>query len=301
MKTRYVEGLHLSKQNEQRLAVINGIIEKYRKQGLTLTLRQLYYQLVTQNIVENKIAEYSKLSILLTKGRMAGVVDWDGIEDRIRVPDKPSSWNSPQEIIRACAEQYRRDRMRFQDVHIEVWVEKDALSGVLKRVTHPYGVHLMVNRGYSSTSAMHDAFLRFEEAWDADKKVVILYLGDHDPSGLDMVRDIKGRVDTFKGYKTDEDTFEITRVALTSAQIKQYNPPPNPAKLSDPRAKDYIAQFGAKSWEVDALPPEVLHSIVEDSIVELIDMDKFNEQKEQEKVEKQKLVKVAKQMEGETS
>ena len=293
VKTAYVEKLRLNQHNKDMLVRINSIIEDYSKQGYRLTLRQLYYQLVSRAVIPNNVKEYAKLSSLLTHGRMAGIVDWDAIEDRLRVPDKPASWDAPQEIIKSAASQYRRDRMEGQKVHIEVWVEKDALSGVLKRITHKFGVDLMVNRGYSSTTAMHDAYKRFQEAWDDEKKVIVLYLGDHDPSGLDMVRDIRKRIDTFFGEPTDDDNLEVVRVALTGGQIKQYNPPPNPAKRSDPRAVKYIEQFGNQSWEVDALPPEVLNKLVTNGIVELIDTKKFNKVLEQEEVEQKQLLKVA--------
>lgn len=289
MKKAYVENLHLNKSNKERLEVINRIIESYRRQGYKLTLRQLYYQLVSKDIIANKLAEYSKLSLLLTKGRMAGVVDWNAIEDRLRVPSKPSAWENPKEIVDAVVEQYRRDRMENQNVHIEVWVEKDALSGVLKRATEPYGVYLMVNRGYSSTSAMHDAYLRFRSAWDDNKRVVILYLGDHDPSGLDMVRDIRARIATFNGDQLEDDVFEVKRIALTMEQIRQYRAPPNPAKFSDPRATDYVKEHGRTSWEVDALPPDALNKLVEDNIKELIDEDEFAASKEQEENDRQRL------------
>jgi len=254
MKIQYIPKLGMNKVNEKKLVMVNNIIAEYRNQGYRLTLRQLYYQLVSRDIIPNKLSEYAKLSTLLTKGRMAGIVDWDAIEDRLRVPDKPSSWSSPQEIVDAVAKQYRRDRMFGQSTHIEVWVEKDALSGVLKRITHKYGVHLMVNRGYSSTTAMHDSYQRFLDAWREDKSVLILYFGDHDPSGIDMVRDIRDRVETFvKGSEENEeqyddtyfdDMFEMRRCALTQKQIKEFNPPPNPTKMTDTRAEWYIKEYG---------------------------------------------------------
>lgn len=306
MKIQYTDKLRLSATNKKQLQLINTIIEEYRSEGYRLTLRQLYYQLVSRDVIENKQSEYSKLSTLLTKGRMAGVVDWDAIEDRLRVPDRPSAWESPREVVEAAADQYRRDRMQGQDRHIEVWVEKDALSGVLRRITHEYGVNLMINRGYSSTSAMHDSYERIEKAWDADQNVTILYLGDHDPSGLDMVRDIKDRISTFATlyfccdeedieYYLDE-KFEVRRVALTTQQIEEYNPPPNPAKVKDPRAEWYIERFGPTSWEVDALPPPTLLQIVRDNIARIIDQEMYEDALEREEREREMLKKIASQV-----
>jgi hypothetical protein len=215
---------------------------------------------------------------------MAGVVDWDAIEDRIRVPYIPYWVHGVADALRDTIAQYRLDRMEDQDVYIEVWVEKDALSGVLKRITSHYHINLMVNRGYSSCTAMHDASERIKRKQDA-KKCFILYLGDHDPSGVDMVRDIEDRLAEFGAE------VEVNRIALTQAQIKKYNPPPNPAKITDPRAKDYIAKFGNTSWEVDALNPDILHKIIKTSVEGLIDIDRFNLKLKQEEEDKIKLAK----------
>jgi hypothetical protein len=163
--------------------------------------------------------------------------------------------------------------MRDQPVYIEVWVEKDALSGVLKRVTKEFHVRLMVNRGYSSASAMYDAYNRIRRANTYGQDAVILYLGDHDPSGMDMIRDISDRLAEFGVSPT------VSAIALTDAQIEKYNPPPNPAKVTDPRAKDYIARYGPTSWEVDALKPEVLHNLVTDAISSIIDPNAFDDMK----------------------
>ena len=335
MKIKFRD-VKLSKSNKERLDFINEIIEEYQEQGYVLTLRQLYYQLVSRDIIPNKQNEYSKLSTLLKEGRMAGIVDWDAIEDRLRKPSQPSHWKSPQSIINACIEQYRKDRQKGQDIYLEVWVEKDALSGVLKRVTEKFGVPIMVNRGYSSASAMFDSFERFKKALKKGREAKVIYLGDFDPSGVDMIRDIKSRIDEFivgsneikKSFWVDEESetyretfrhlyeigydsgiceevasntyreekakelskkFQIVRIALTKEQIKQYNPPPNPAKITDPRAKDFIEKHGKTSWEVDALKPEVLNAILKQAIEENIDIDKFEEILAEEEADKEKL------------
>ena len=334
MKIKFRD-VKLSKSNKERLDFINEIIEEYQEQGYVLTLRQLYYQLVSRDIIPNKQNEYSKLSTLLKEGRMAGIVDWDAIEDRLRKPSQPSRWKSPKSIIDACLEQYRKDRQKGQKIYLEVWVEKDALSGVLKRVTEKFGVPIMVNRGYSSASAMFDSFERFKTALKKGREIKVIYLGDFDPSGVDMIRDIKSRIDEFivgseeikemfNEIDIDEDDywrdlygryyyeqglshndtmlmlesefgdfmtrkFQIVPIALTKEQIRQYNPPPNPAKITDPRAKDFIEKHGKTSWEVDALKPEVLNAILKKAIEENIDIDKFEEILQEEEADKEKL------------
>lgn len=338
MKLKFRD-VKLSKSNKERLDFINEIIEEYQEQGYVLTLRQLYYQLVSRDVIPNKQNEYAKLSTLLKEGRMAGIVDWDAIEDRLRKPESPSAWKSPQSIINACIEQYRKDRQKGQKIYLEVWVEKDALSGVLKRVTEKFGVPIMVNRGYSSASAMFDSYERFLKAIQKGQEVKVLYLGDFDPSGVDMIRDIKARIDEFivgsealkdeadfgrnknlyqerfddfieqglQGWEADEiareqyaedkaKQFKIVPIALTKEQIRQYNPPPNPAKITDPRAKDFIAKHGNTSWEVDALKPEVLNDILTKAIESNIEIELFESVIEEEQEDIENLKKLSKEL-----
>lgn len=283
MKEAFREKLGMGIKNIEQLKVVNNIINDYADKGYKLTLRQLYYQLVSRVIIENEKKEYAKLSILLVKGRMAGFVDWEAIEDRIRIPSRPYWVYDVEDAMNDTIKQYRLDRMRNQNIYIELWVEKDALSGVLKRITEYYGIYIMVNRGYSSCTAMHDAYERIKRQEDAGKEIIILYLGDFDPSGLDMVRDIKERLEEF-GVSP-----EVRQIALTMEQIKKYNPPPNYAKVTDPRAKSYIEKYGDTSWEVDALTPEILHVIVRENIEGLIDMNLFNELLAQEEEDKDEL------------
>ena len=280
--------IRLSLRNQQKLARINSIIQEYKDDGYVMTLRQLYYQLVSRDIIPNVPAEYSKLSKLLVEGRMAGLVDWGAIEDRLRVPNLPYYNESPAEAVSSAANMYRLDRQEGQDHYIEVWVEKDALSGVIKRVTHKYHVKLLVNRGYGSVTAVHDAYRRFSSKLYAGKTCTILYLGDHDPSGMEMIRDLDTRVNEMLLEKVGSQ-IEVKSIALTMEQIRQYDPPENPAKLSDPRAGWYLDRFGRSSWEVDALEPKVLNELISSNIENTIDMDIYNSILEKEIEDKEKL------------
>lgn len=281
MKEKFRE-IKLGKANKIKLDLVNSIIQDYADEGYKMTLRQLYYQLVSRDIIPNKQNEYAKLSKLLKEGRMGGIVDWNAIEDRLRIPYLPY-WNyDPQDAINDTINQYRLDRQKGQNVHIEIWVEKDALSGVLKRVTKEYHVNLLVNRGYGSVTAIHDAFNRYETQIERGKKIIMLYLGDHDPSGMDMIRDIKERISEMLEEKGHFNLFDVKPIALTKKQIKFYNPPKNPTKLTDPRSKWYIKKFGSSSWEVDALEPKVLNKLVSDNIKNEIDMNLFEQQKAKE-------------------
>lgn len=299
MKIKY-RRIKLALANKIRLDLVNNIIEEYLSQGYKLTLRQLYYQLVSRDVIPNNPREYAKLSILLREGRMGGIVDWEAIEDRVRVPDIPPSWDKPADIIQSAENSYAVPRMEGQKCYVEVFVEKDALSGVLKRVTRPYHIPITVNRGYSSATAMHDTFVRMYENVFIRKNpannVKILYVGDFDPSGLDMIRDVEDRITDFmvgSGFNCD---LEIVPVALTAEQIEKYNPPPNPAKKSDPRAKDFIMKYGHSSWEVDALKPEVLHQTLDNEIRKHIDINQYNKMLNKEKKDKKILTRLVNEM-----
>ena len=280
--------IRLSNSNKAKLSMINGIIEEYKSQGYVLTLRQLYYQLVSRDVIPNKQSEYAKLSKLLKEGRMGGIVDWDAIEDRLRVPYIPYWVHDPQHAIEDTIRQYRLNRQMGQPINIEVWVEKDALSGVLKRITSKYHVKLLVNRGYGSVTAIHDAYNRYSRAIDNDQECRILYLGDHDPSGIDMIRDIHTRVNEMIKCEYDTEIY-VEHLALTMEQINEHRPPPNPAKVTDPRATEYIRKHGHVSWEVDALEPRVLNSLLSDAIEANMDMNLYNAMLEEEVKDKEKL------------
>lgn len=249
------------------IETVNEILEEYAAQGYKLTLRQLYYQLVARDHIPNLVQEYSKLSRILVFGRMNGLVDWDHIEDRLRKPWLPYWVTDPADAIQDVIGNYRLNRQADQETYIELWTEKDAISNILRKLSNHYHIRLVVNRGYTSCSAMKAAFERFKYH---SGNPLILYVGDHDPSGLDMIRDINDRLDEFGLWH-----FHIDHVALTMAQIEEYDPPPNPAKITDPRAKWYMKEFGSESWELDALRPEVLSMIVDLAILKNVDINKF--------------------------
>lgn len=182
---------------------IISIVTAYRKQGYVLTLRQLHYQFVSKDMkYVNHQTAYKKLGSILDDCRYSGLIDWSAIEDRGRTPYIPYSVDDMEDALQDTIDQYRLDRQKGQENHIEVWSEKDALSGIFKRTTIKYHVKLVVNKGYTSSSAAYSAYQRFCDKILEGKKVVILYLGDHDPSGLDMVRDINERLMFFFTHGT---------------------------------------------------------------------------------------------------
>lgn len=262
-----------SKPTKFILDKILGIVDEYQARGIMLTLRQLYYQLVARAYIENKAQEYQKVSRIVTKARYNGLIDWDIIEDRSRISLIPYHYKNIPDFLMSMADSYRLDRWEGQEYYLELITEKDALSSVLSPIVYEkYHITFNVVRGYSSVTKLYEMSRRILKAVEIGKKPVILYIGDHDPSGLDMLRDIEERLrELTYGLKT-----EIVHVALTTEQIAQYNPPPNFAKLTDRRAENYIRLFGRESWEVDALRPDILVNILETAIQSYLDVDLMN-------------------------
>lgn len=270
------------------ISAANEIIEEYAAQGFDLTLRQLYYVYVSRGLIANRQSEYKRLGSIVNDARLAGLIDWSSIVDRTRGLEALATWEKPADIVSAAAKQFRHDLWADQPTYVEAWIEKDALSGVLQSICEPLRVPYLSCRGYTSQSEMWSASQRLLKKLKDGKRVVVLHLGDHDPSGLDMTRDITDRLRTFlavdllryllrsrsdsdkecveKAHTTVTRNFEVTRLALNMDQVEEYKPPPNPAKTTDARFRRYEEEYGDESWELDALEPAVLRDLVTSAV-----------------------------------
>lgn len=259
-----------------KLAVVaqaNAIIEEYEAAGYALTLRQLYYQFVARALIENTERSYKHLGCIINDARLAGLVDWDHIQDRGRFIRGNNHWQNPEQIIASCAEQFQIDKWANQRHRIEVWVEKDALLGVIESVCRELDVSYFSCRGYTSQSEMWSGAMRLKRLAEThQQQPVILHLGDHDPSGIDMSRDIAERMELFMGGVT------FKRLALNMNQVEQYSPPPNPAKVTDSRYASYQGQYGEESWELDALEPVVLVMLIRQAVMRYRNASKWASQ-----------------------
>jgi hypothetical protein len=266
---------------------VNDIIDGYNAAGYNLTLRQVYYQLVARGVIPNNERSYKNIGELISNGRLAGLIDWHAIEDRTRYVRSLPHWDEPAEVVASAANQYRIDLWETQPQYVEVWVEKDALIGIIEQTARKYDVPCFSCRGYTSQSEMWSAARRIMGASrQGERPCTIIHLGDHDPSGIDMTRDIRERLALF-GAESCEMT--INRIALNMGQIEEYNPPPNSAKLTDTRAEKYIQEFGEASWELDALEPGKLDELVSSTIEQYIDKDLMDKAKERQREEKEQL------------
>lgn len=273
----------------------NKIVEDYDEQGYNLTLRQLYYQFVARDIIPNNQRMYDNLGALINNARLAGLVDWHSIEDRTRNVKNTYHWQDPRRLLESAAKQFDINKWEGQRNYVEVWVEKDALVEVIGKAASRYDTPYFSCRGYVSQSEMWGAAMRIKDKlrYEHDRAIIV-HLGDHDPSGKDMTRDIDERIKMFLEKDGFDGRFEIQRVALEMSQIKKFNPPPNPAKLTDSRCGGYISKYGYSSWELDALEPSVLDNIVRSSILDNLDLDLYNEKLAEEEATRNRLLAYAK-------
>jgi len=286
---------------EDYLEVVKSILAQY---DIPITIRQLYYRVISDpyNLLENNANAYQNLDAMTVKMRERGDIDWRKIEDRTRGTEGEDYEDSgdPDEYIssrvsslRYISRWYNLPMWETQPSYVEVWVEKDALAKIVSNVTNGLKMVSFPTRGYGSFTSLKEAAIRLynqSQVWDwdekgkgldcgyrtSDKKIIILYLGDFDPTGLDVDVTVSQKVMEYGGGN-----FEFRRIALTMEQVEEYNLTPNFAKISDTRAAKYIARYGKDTWELDALPPDVLTKIIEDEINELIDWDIWKEREEE--------------------
>lgn len=261
--------------NQALIDYMNVVVRDYQHQGYDLTVRQLYYQLVARDVIPNNLQEYKRIASIINDAKLAGQMDWDAIVDRTREFITQPHWRNGAEIVEACVNSYNQDRWADQDVRVFCIVEKEALVGVLDRTCRKYDVPLLAARGYPSGTVLR-AFAeeRLLPAVHDDKVIVILHLGDHDPSGIDMTRDLQDRLSMFTYGMVGGG--EIRRIALTMDQVEEVRPPENPAKLTDSRVGEYRKRFGSSSWELDALSPSYLNDLLEENITAQIDEDAWD-------------------------
>lgn len=257
---------------------INKVIDEFGLMGIHhLSVRQIYYQLVGQGD-DNNDKEYNKVGSAIDDGRMAGLVAWDIIEDRNRAMMGLETFENPTQKLKTVLGDYYIDMWQNQEWRPYVLVEKAALEGVIGSICNELRVDYMATRGYNSQSEMWRLAQRCIDALGKGQRPIIFYLGDHDPSGIDMTRDVRDRLEMFVGTPVI-----VQRLGLNMPQIEQYNPPPNYAKPKDSRTDEYIARFGSdECWELDALNPLVIQELISDALLQIRDHKKWDEMLAQE-------------------
>ncbi len=284
------------------------ILLEYEAQGFTgITLRGLYYQFIGRNLfpedrkfrnipgtkkwvrdpngTKNAPQNYKWLGSIINDARLAGWIDWGLMEDITRKIEDKSSWTSPKSIMRAVLSSYHLNRWDSQEYRPEIWIEKDALLGIIKPICEELDVPYFSCRGYNSQSSMWQAGQRLIEYMAGGHIPYIFHLGDHDPSGVQMTDDIMNRLELYLGHEGYgmEDDWKFKRIALSMEQVKERDLPSDPAKPSDSRSAKYIEDYGSEAWELDALSPSDITDLIRDHIEEITDFDLLEEIEEREK------------------
>lgn len=273
MYERFVE---INFRTKTRLLIdqANTVIAEYQARGFKLTVRQLYYQFVARDWLKNTFNNYQRLASVVDDARKAGLIDWNAIIDRTRFLRRIPDFSDPQAFLESVKHQYAEDIWRDQDYYPEVWIEKDALLGVIEDVCNELRLPYFACRGYPSSSELYRAAKRLRRKRDEGKWPIVFYLGDHDPSGRHM--GIANAPDLLATFGRTND-IDVKMIALTRDQIDEHDPPPNYAKESDARYNWYVETTGLEEcWELDALDPGVIDTLIRDSIGEIVDQEKFD-------------------------
>jgi len=257
-------------------AIVERVREILGEYEFPMTLRGIFYRLVSEQLLVNTRSEYSQLSDKLARAREQGQIPWDSIVDLTREPIVPSTWADLGEFAETVRGAFRLEVWERQPAYVEIWLEKRALSELFRRVCAPYAVRLMVGVGYSSATFVHDGADHLRRI-AAEKPVRIYDFGDFDPGGLDIARDVRERLSRYGAEA------EYQRVALTWAQVEEHKLPPVMTKPTDSRAPAFIAEHGDVAVELDALPPNALEELVQAAILESLDMSQFEATRAEER------------------
>lgn len=275
-------------QYSEYVKATNDIISQY---DILLTVRQIFYRLVSSGFIQNTINSYKLFDRMITRGRERGDIDARSIVDRARqVMGGDYGYASVQDFVRTKiseledTEQYTRRIWDDQPQYVEAWVEKDALATLFSSIADGYRVVTYPSRGYSSYTKVYEAINKRFSLY-GNRPITILHFSDHDPSGLNMTEDIQSRLYRYGSHA------KVKRIALTYIQVRQFGLEPMPTKISDSRWREYSLQYGNQCWELDALPPNELQNIIRDSIKGHIDVSRWNKTFKEIEKEKQSLQK----------
>lgn len=257
-------------------AILAASKEIIKEEG-AITLRHLFYRVVSLGLIDKTESDYRKLSGYTMKWRRNGAISWKSFIDSNRWYHGVRTFDDLSEALQNSKNCFRRNLWQSQDVYVEIWTEKDAIAAIAQQAAEPFGVPVFPMKGFGSGSALFSIAQQIRYYQDEGKDVFVYHLGDHDPSGKCIDES------TVRNLKRDHNTeFNFKRVAVTPDQITRFKLPTRPTKTSDTRSKNFIGE----SVEVDALPPHVIRQLVEDSITHHIDVHAWSREKEIERLEK---------------
>ncbi|MHB8522190.1 MAG: hypothetical protein ACYDH9_15725 [Limisphaerales bacterium] len=249
-----------------------------------ITIRHLFYRLVGLRVIEKTEQAYKGLCSHLSKWRRSEAIPWSAFSDSTRWHIQNNTFDGVQDALKNTVENYRRNLWDTQPFYLEVWVEKDAIAGIVSDTANTFGVPVFVARGFASLSSLYSAANTFRQATDAGKTAVIYHLGDYDPSGFaagdSMLRAFRD------DFKVD---LQFIRAAVTKEQIEEMNLPTRPVKTSDSRAAKWQ---GGECVELDTMPPGEIRALVESCILQHIDRHQWQMLQATEAMERETLQKI---------
>lgn len=281
-------GSSTSRRTKGQIAALRAALAEIAEREQPLSVRGLYYRAESAGLVGKDRSGERTVQRLALAMRREGQIPYEWITDGTRWQLKPDSWSGMEAALRACASAYRRMLWLNQPVYLEVWSEKDAISGTLSPVTDDLDVPLMVARGFSSETFLHTSAQMMRRI---GKPTVILQVGDHDPSGCSAWETVRRELPRF----APELEFEFRRVAVTPEQVEEYALTTRPTKPKDPRLRTFEAKFGkgAPSIEVDAVPSSELRRLLQEAIEGYIDPRQLNLDRMAEREERNLLSRIA--------
>ena len=262
------------KELDKILAACKAVIAEER----VVTLRHLFYRVVTLGLIEKTEEEARKLSYYTMEWRRGGQIRWDSFVDSTRWYHGVQTFDDLADALENSKQCYRRNLWQSQNVYVEIWTEKEAIAAIIQQAAEPFGVPVFPMKGFASGSALYSIARQIRRQRQLGKEVYVYHLGDHDPSGKCIDES------TVRNLREDHGVeFNFERIAVTPEQIQQYRLPTRPTKKKDPRSKN----FKGDSVEVDALPPHVIRELVEDAISQHIDEQAWQREKEIEEMERE--------------
>jgi hypothetical protein len=279
IRANRVSGSRPTRRTSDEMAALRLQIYQTLSEIQPASVRQTFYALTVRGIIPKTEAAYKRVVVrLLTRMRLAGEIPYGWLTDSSRWMRKPRTYSSLSDMLERTSEFYRRALWDSALANVEIWLEKEALSGVLYDVTSVYDVPLMVTRGYPSLTYLYEAA---EALRQQSKPAYLYYFGDFDPSGVDISRHVEERLRQF----ASDAEINFVRVAVNQDQIASMRLPTRPTKKTDARAKN----FAAESVEVDAIDPNTLRSMVQAAIMRHIDAEEIARLEVIEKAERQTL------------
>ena len=266
------------RRNGEQMKTVKDAIFKFAQEMRPVSVRQIFYNLTTQNIVDKTKNGYEQVVSISGKMREDGELPFSWISDATRWMRKPDTHDTLIDALEITKETYRKNLWANQSASVEIWLEKEALSGVVFPITARWDVPLMVTRGYPSKTFLYTS----AEDLNVDKTNYIYMLSDYDPSGVDLSRNTES---TLRKYADEDCDITFERIAVTESQINEWELPSRPTKKSDVRSKT----FTGESVELDAIPPDSLRGLVEDSITQHIDESSYLQLCEIESAERESL------------